>query len=280
MNCTKRTHYGNKSFLRSWLESSPAGVEPKPFSTFKTTRPSDWTHSRLHQLKRKLLRAALEETPETGSFKQLCGTANQAADLAWATSHPFLVFPQLFDEMVTAVRERFQQDQISDISSLAYLAALPKRNSWERLRRPDGAAATHRMSQIMQSNQHEDTLTMHKIVPATVAIHFTDGTTQCFEFVAPEIEPRTLASRLEKFLVREQLLIQLSDRVLVIPMRSIKCMEFTPVPHLPSDLAEFMIRNARPKSVGQAMNRYELEPPPEHDGPIRIHDNASIHKGK
>ncbi len=114
MNCSKRIHYGNKSFLRSWLESSPAGVEPKPFSTFKTTRPSDRTHSQLHRLKRKLLRAALEETPETGTFKQLCGAANQAADLAWATSHPLLVFPHLFDEMVTAARDRFQQEQISD----------------------------------------------------------------------------------------------------------------------------------------------------------------------
>ena len=112
MNCTKRIHYGHKSFLRSWLESSPAGLESKPFSTFKTTRPSDRTHSQLHQLKRKLLRAALEETPETGSFKQLCGAANQAADLAWATSHPLLVFPHLFDEMVKAVRDRFQQEQI------------------------------------------------------------------------------------------------------------------------------------------------------------------------
>ena len=69
MNCTKRIHYANKSFLRSWLDSSPAGHKPKPFSTFKTTRPSDRTHSQLHQLKRKLLRAALEESPETGSFK-------------------------------------------------------------------------------------------------------------------------------------------------------------------------------------------------------------------
>ena len=43
------------------------------------------TQSQLHQLKRKLLRAALEETPETGSFKRLCGVANQAEDLAWAT---------------------------------------------------------------------------------------------------------------------------------------------------------------------------------------------------
>ena len=119
---------------------------------------------------------------------------------------------------------------------------------------------------------------MHKTVPATVTIHFTDGTTQCFEFEAPEIDPMTSASRLEKFLIREQLQIHLSDRVLIIPMRSIKCMEFTPVPRLPSDIAEFMIRNARPKSVGQAMNRYELEPPSEHDRPTRILENGSGHK--
>jgi len=114
MNCTKQTYYGNKSFFRSWLESSPAHAEPKPFSTFRRTRPSDRTYSQLHQLKRKLLRAALEETPETGSFKRLCVAANQAADLARATSHPLLVFPHLFDEMVTAVRERLQQEQIGN----------------------------------------------------------------------------------------------------------------------------------------------------------------------
>ena len=83
------------------------------------------THSQLHQLKRKLLRVALEETPETELFKRLCGAANQAAELAWATSNPLLVYPSLFDEMVTAVRDRFQQEQISDAqSSLTSLALI------------------------------------------------------------------------------------------------------------------------------------------------------------
>jgi len=134
------------------------------------------------------------------------------------------------------------------------LAALPKRNSWQPHGRPDGAVATHRIRQIMQSNQQEGTLTMPKTVPATVTIHFTDGTTRCFEFDAPEIDPVTAATAFEKWLVREQLQIHLSDRVLVIPMRSIKCMEFTPVPRLPSHLSEFVIRNARPISASQAMN--------------------------
>ena len=119
---------------------------------------------------------------------------------------------------------------------------------------------------------------MLKTVPATVTIQFTDGTTQCFEFEAPEIDSMTSVFSLEKLWVRKEIQIHLSDRVLVILMPSIKCMEFTPVPRLPSDLAEFMIRNARPMSPGQAMNRYELDPPSEHDRPTRIHENGSGHK--
>ncbi len=104
-------------FFRSFLESAPAPIESRPFSIFGATRPSDRTHSQLHQLKRKLLRAVLEESPEIGLFKRLCGAANQAAELAWATSQPFLVYPCLFDELVNEVRERFQQEQISEAQS-------------------------------------------------------------------------------------------------------------------------------------------------------------------
>ena len=117
MNGAAQIHYRELLLFRSSVESSPVHVEPRPFSTFGATRPSSRTHSQLHQLKRKLLRAALEETPETGSFKRLCGAANQAAELAWATSHPLLVYPCLFEEMVKAVRERFQQEQISGAQS-------------------------------------------------------------------------------------------------------------------------------------------------------------------
>jgi len=117
MNHTARIYYVNQSLVRSSLESSPARVELKPFSTLGTTRPSSRAHSQLHQLKRQLLRTTLEETPETGLFKRLSGAANQAAELAWATSYPLLVFPHLFDEMVKAVRERFQQEQISGAQS-------------------------------------------------------------------------------------------------------------------------------------------------------------------
>src|SRR5256885_604311 len=134
------------------------------------------------------------------------------------------------------------------------------------------------MRQIMQSNQQEGTLTMLKTVPATVTIQFADGTTQSFEFEAPEIDPMTSASRLEKLLVRKQLQIHLSDRVLVIPMRSIKCMEFTPIPNLPPKLYDFLIRDARPISASQSMNWNELATHPGHDHPTRIDDNASVHE--
>ncbi len=126
----------------------------------------------------------------------------------------------------------------------------------------------------MQSNQQEGTLTKSKSIPATVAIHFTDGTTQRFEFEAPEIDLMT-STRLEKLLVRNELQIHLSDRVLVIPMQSIKCMEFTPAPDLPSKLREFVIHNARLISASQAMKWYDLEPPQR---PTGILENGSVQK--
>jgi hypothetical protein len=70
-----------------------------------------WTnHSRakpmeLHQLKRRLLLTALEEAPDAILCKRLCGAANQAADLAWSTAHPLLVFPCLFEELANNVRQ-------------------------------------------------------------------------------------------------------------------------------------------------------------------------------
>jgi len=117
MNVPAQIHYRELLFFRSCLESSPARVDPRPSLTLGATRLSDRAHSQLHQLKRKLLRVALEQTPETGLFKRLCGAANQAADLAWATAHPLLVFPCLFDDMVKAVRRGFQQEQIRDAQS-------------------------------------------------------------------------------------------------------------------------------------------------------------------
>ena len=117
MNYATRIYHVNQSFSRSHLESPPIDVEPKPFAPFRASRPNDRTYSQLHQLKRKLLRTVLEETPETGSFKRLSRAANQAAELAWATSYPLLIYPCLFDEIVRMREELSQQEQIGDASS-------------------------------------------------------------------------------------------------------------------------------------------------------------------
>ena len=118
MNHASRIYHINQSFSRSRLESSATDIEPKPFAPFRASRPNDRTHSQLHQLKRKLLRVALEETPDSGSFKRLCGAANQAVKLAWAASHPLLVYPCLFDEIVKAARQQFQQEKIRNAHPL------------------------------------------------------------------------------------------------------------------------------------------------------------------
>ena len=71
----------------------------------------------------------------------------------------------------------------------------------------------------MKFNDTAGTSNMNKTIPSTVTIHFIDGMTQCFEFEAPEIDPMTFASKLEKVLARNQIHIQLVDRVLVIPIQ-------------------------------------------------------------
>jgi hypothetical protein len=65
---------------------------------------SDRAHTMLQQLKRKLLRAALEESPDGPLYKHLCNAAQQTANSAWATPQPLLVFPCLFQEAVQKVR--------------------------------------------------------------------------------------------------------------------------------------------------------------------------------
>jgi hypothetical protein len=80
MNTVIRRDYIDRLVCRSFLESSLA-------------------HMGL-----KLLKSALETTSNARLFKRLCGAANQAADLAWATSCPLLVFPCLFEEMAEDIR--------------------------------------------------------------------------------------------------------------------------------------------------------------------------------
>jgi hypothetical protein len=117
MNFATQHNYLERVFFRSCLESSPASVAPRRPVFSAASRTGDRVHSRLHQLKQKLLHAALEEAGETGLFKRICGAANQAAELAWDTSCPLLVFPCLFEDLVQSAREQFQAaGQVSVVS--------------------------------------------------------------------------------------------------------------------------------------------------------------------
>ena len=98
MNHTTQNRQRDQAYCRSCLESSPGCS-------------GSHTQSQLHQLKRNLLYLALEETSEPRLFKTLCGAANQAADLAWNTSVPLLVFPGLFEELARIAAKQFHQAQ-------------------------------------------------------------------------------------------------------------------------------------------------------------------------
>lgn len=94
-----------RRLFRPCRETPPAQIQPRCFSPFPRVPQRDRVHTQLHQLKRKLLCAALEESPDAALFKRLCAAANDAADRSWATARPLLVFPCLFDELVQNVRQ-------------------------------------------------------------------------------------------------------------------------------------------------------------------------------
>src|SRR5262249_51292806 len=104
MSTVIRRNYLERLFCRSFLESSPAHARMPQKPLVSETSFRARAHTNLHQLKLKSLQSALETTSNARLFKRLCGTANQAADLAWATPYPLLVFPCLFEEMAEEVR--------------------------------------------------------------------------------------------------------------------------------------------------------------------------------
>ena len=77
-----------------------------------------------------------------------------------------------------------------------------------------------------------------------ITIHFLDGTTQCYEFEMHEIDPMTISAKMEKAISRNQILIQLADKLCVIPLQSVKQFELT-LSALPAKLPEFVFANAR-----------------------------------
>jgi hypothetical protein len=89
---------------RSCLERSPLPAKRRLMSALQPIAVGSRSQTQLHQLKRRLLCQALEQTPSATAFKRLCGAANQAASLAWATNEPLLAFPCLFEELVQEMK--------------------------------------------------------------------------------------------------------------------------------------------------------------------------------
>ena len=109
---TKRLERDDSAPLRLFAEGGAAafvqrGCLETSFPA-RSSSPLGWARPvrtkpiELHQLKQRLLRVALREAPDAIICKRLCGAANQAADLAWSTAQPLLVFPCLFEELARA----------------------------------------------------------------------------------------------------------------------------------------------------------------------------------
>ncbi len=114
MNATTEMKTLEHLFVRSCLEAAPRPVKSPARAYFRIMRQCDSQHSQLHQLKQRLLHAVLEETPDAELFKRLCGAANEAAERAWDTECPILIFPCLFEEMVREIRGPFAETLAKD----------------------------------------------------------------------------------------------------------------------------------------------------------------------
>jgi hypothetical protein len=112
-------------FFRSCVESSPSSAVSSAGAGSTARRLGNGAHLQLHELKRTMLQSVLDETRDTGLLKRLCGAANEAAELAWATSQPLLVFPCLFEEMAEQVRGEYlsHSEPMAEASKMAMAGA-------------------------------------------------------------------------------------------------------------------------------------------------------------
>ncbi|NET40699.1 hypothetical protein [Okeania sp. SIO2B3] len=84
---------------------------------------------------------------------------------------------------------------------------------------------------------------MSKSIKFTLTVKYTNGIEQSFEFF-PELEKNmpNLASYLQKVMSSRELIIELEDRLLVIPIQNIQTIEISPPP---PKLPEITLRNGR-----------------------------------
>jgi len=74
--------------------------------------------------------------------------------------------------------------------------------------------------------------TNQKII-INLTIHYTNGKEQHFEFIPPEVrvgEQANLGTRLHKMLTADPIILELADKLLVIPVHNIQNIEISPIP--------------------------------------------------
>ena len=105
----------NEKYSRGPRRSAPkrrSDLTPRPAALFRAVQETE-----LDSLKQRLLLRLLSETPEPAFNASIRQAANDAAALAWTTSHPLLVFPVLLEEKAaTARRQTLRQERIRDHS--------------------------------------------------------------------------------------------------------------------------------------------------------------------
>ena len=83
-------------------------VTPVPAAPFRAT-----VETAFERLKNQLLLERLKQLADPGMNSQIRRVANEAAELAWVTAYPLLVFPGLFQEKTDAVLDGNDQHDIT-----------------------------------------------------------------------------------------------------------------------------------------------------------------------
>jgi len=99
-----------------------------PYAPFDPGAPPDVNYratetTELERLKHRLLREKLAGEVNGELTVPLRRAANEAAALAWVTTHPLLVFPVLFEEKARITRRHFERQLVVRARSRELMAA-------------------------------------------------------------------------------------------------------------------------------------------------------------
>ncbi|MEL7034836.1 MAG: hypothetical protein AAFO04_04360 [Cyanobacteria bacterium J06592_8] len=75
-----------------------------------------------------------------------------------------------------------------------------------------------------------------------LTVRYVNGESHCFEFETPQEEKALLASHIQRVLNSKELMLEVGDRLLVIPMQNVQTIELSPIP---LKLPDIVIRNVR-----------------------------------